>query len=391
MKDYDVMVVGAGPVGSTFARYMAERGFKVGILEKKKEIGVPLQCAGLVGKKIKDVNFLPEKFILNQVYGAHLHSPSGTTVSVSKGEPEAYVLDRVAYDQFLAKLAVQEGAELRLNHKVEHVNIETGEVYLKNAKFSAEVVVGAGGYSSVVSKEFNPEPKTVKAAQYLVDMGEDTFNADYVNLYVNSEISPGFLWVIPLSESTARIGLFSNLDYSKLNQFLNGFLNNHEEFKKATILKKYHGIIPVYDPKKEIVKDRAILIGDAASQVKPTTGGGLNIGFACAKMASKAVSRAIETGNPQLLREYQTEYRKRFKDELKIQLEVQKSFELLNNDDLDFLFTKLKKEGTENVISQYGDMDSQSLLVKHLVKSGLIFSVLPKVIFRRISNLWSSF
>ena len=72
MKNYDIAIVGAGPVGSTFARYMAEKGLKVAIFEKKNEIGVPLQCAGLLGKKIKDVNVLPDEVILNKIYGACL-------------------------------------------------------------------------------------------------------------------------------------------------------------------------------------------------------------------------------------------------------------------------------------------------------------------------------
>ena len=72
MKNYDVAVVGAGPVGSTFARHMAEKGFNVVMLEKKKEIGVPLQCAGLLGKQIKKVNILPDEFIINPVNGAFL-------------------------------------------------------------------------------------------------------------------------------------------------------------------------------------------------------------------------------------------------------------------------------------------------------------------------------
>lgn len=84
MNNYDIAVVGAGPVGSTFARYMAEEGFKVGLMERKRKIGVPLQCAGLVGKKIKKLNVLPDEFVLNKVCGAHLHSPSGEVLSVAK-------------------------------------------------------------------------------------------------------------------------------------------------------------------------------------------------------------------------------------------------------------------------------------------------------------------
>jgi digeranylgeranylglycerophospholipid reductase len=388
MTNYDIAVVGAGPVGSTFARYATENGLEVAMLEKKKEVGVPLQCAGLLGKIIREVNILPDELILNQFYGAYLHSPSDIILSVGKKEPEAYVLDRVAYDKFLTQLAVDAGTELFLNHRVKKVNVKSGSLELQDKEISAEVIVGSDGHSSVVSSQFNPVSKTVQAAQYLVDMGEGTFEDDYVHLYVDSGISPGFLWLIPLSDSMARIGLFADHDYQRLNGILKKFLSNNH---RASILKKYHGLIPVYDPKKKIVEDRAILLGDAASQVKPTTGGGLTMGFICAKIASQVVSRAIELGDTKILKDYDVEYRKIFENELKMQLKVQKSFKLFTNDDLDYMFLKLKEKDAESIISQYGNMDSQSRLVKEMLKTGLMFSILPKLLSRRIANLWNFF
>jgi flavin-dependent dehydrogenase len=179
MNDYDVAVVGAGPVGSTFARYIAEKGLNVAIFEKKKEVGVPLQCAGLLGIKIEEVNILPKEVVINEIYGACLYSPSNTMISMRKKEPLAYVLDRVAYDKFLAQLAVESGAELFLNHQITNVDTKNGEIHLKDKKISAEVIVGADGYSSIVSNEFNNNAKNVQAAQYLVDTGNDSFNKDY--------------------------------------------------------------------------------------------------------------------------------------------------------------------------------------------------------------------
>lgn len=390
MNNYDIAVVGAGPVGSTFARYMAEEGFKVGLMERKRKIGVPLQCAGLVGKKIKRLNVLPDEFVLNRVCGAHLHSPSGEVLSVAKKKPEAYVLDRMGYDKFLAELAVENGVELLLNHKVVGADIKTGDIRVKNQEknISTNVIVGADGYSSIVSGEFNHPSKTVQAAQYLVDMGSNVLESDYVHLYVDSRISPGFIWVIPVSESTARIGLFASAGYRELTEILDGFLVKNEKFRNASVIKKYHGLIPVYDPKKMIQKDKALLLGDAASQVKPTTGGGLIMGFKCARIAAAATSNALHEGDIGLLRNYERSYMKEYKNELRIQIEVRKIFESMSNEELDKMFLKLEKGGAEAMISKYGDMDVQSALIKQMLKSGLLFSILPGILTRRISNLW---
>jgi len=386
-----VAVVGAGPVGSTFARHMAEKGFKVALLEKKKEIGVPLQCAGLLGKKIKKVNILPDEFIINPVNGAFLHSPEDTVLSVSKEKPEAYVVDRIGYDKFLAQLALDSGAELFLNHRVDKVDSVEGVITLKNNennKISADVVVGADGHSSIVSDAFNPPAESFQASQYLIDVGEKRFQKDYVHLYVDSRVSPGFLWAIPLSETTARVGLFADANYQQLTVILNELLTKRSELRGATILKKYYGVIPKYNSQKKLVKDKVILLGDAASQVKPTTGGGLIMGFSCAEIASQSAVKALETGNTELLMNYSKEYHDKFKNELKVQLMVHKIFKSLSDSELEYMFRKLKQEGAEEVISQYGDMDSQSPLVKEMFKRGILLSILPKMLSWRISSLW---
>lgn len=391
MKNYDVVVVGAGPIGSTFARSMAEKGFKVAILEKKKEIGVPLQCAGLLGKKIKKVNILPDEFIINSVHGAFLHSPVDTVLSVSKKTPEAYVLDRVGYDKFLAELASNSGVDIFFNHKVAKVDSINGVVYLKNSeitKISGNVIAGADGHSSIVSQSFNSPADSFQAAQYLVDAGEKRFNNDFVHLYVDSKISPGFFWTIPLSESTARIGLFADANYPDLTNYLNELISKRPELGGVTILKKYYGVIPKQDPHKSLVKDKVILLGDAASQVKPTTGGGLIMGFTSAEMAANVTSQALEAENTAMLENYSKLYRDKFKKELKVQLMVHKVFKSLSNSDLEYMFIKLKEEGAEDIISEYGDMDTQSPLIKEMIKQGIIFSILPKMLSRRLSGLW---
>ncbi|MGO9387752.1 MAG: geranylgeranyl reductase family protein [Methanobacterium sp.] len=394
MINYDVLIVGAGPVGTTFARYMALNGFKVGVLEKKKEVGVPLQCAGLLGKQIKKVNPLPNELIINQVYGAYIHSPSNHELKISKKEPQAYVLDRVGYDKFLAQLAVDAGAELFLNHRVKDVDIKKGQVYMGNGKeeMSAKVIIGADGYNSLISEkifnESNKTQKQVQAAQFLVNFKKKLFDTNYVHLHLNAALSPGFIWTIPLTESTARIGLFGNKDYHQLNNILKDFLNHNTKYGEYSILKKYYGIIPVYNSKKKLVKNNSLLLGDAAAQVKPTTGGGLIMGFKCAKIAADITTKALKNDDMRILTDYESEYQNKFKKELNMQLRVQNIFKTLSDNDLDYMLNKLKDKGAEKIISEYGDIDSQSPLIKELLKTDLLFTILPKILSRRISSLW---
>ena len=112
------------------------------------------------------------------------------------------------------------------------------------------------------------------------------------------------------------------------------------------------------------------------------------IGFECAKIASKIVSKALQMEDKSILQEYQDGYKKRFKSELRIQLEVQKIFASLTNEDLDQMFLKLKEGNAEELISKYGDMDTQSTIIKEMIKNRLLFSIVPTLLTRGIGSLW---
>ena len=122
--DYDVVVVGAGPVGSTISYYLAQNGLDVAIVEKKKQIGYPLQCAGILSRHIFETNELPDEVIVNSVRGAFLHTKNHI-LNVEKQEEVAYIIDRIAYDQFLLNRAIENGVKL-INQKVIDVDTKNG-------------------------------------------------------------------------------------------------------------------------------------------------------------------------------------------------------------------------------------------------------------------------
>ena len=391
--DFDVVVVGAGPVGSTIAYYLSNYGLDVAIIDKKKQIGYPLQCAGILSKHIFELNELPEDVILNEVKGLFLHTKNHI-LNVSKEDTEAYVIDRIAYDEFLLNRAVGSGTKL-INNKVIDVDSEGGITYLSDGqKIKSKIIIGCDGYNSTLSKIIGNTQEKFMASQALVKIDEISMNSfrnttksvdDYVDTYLLTDILPGFLWIIPLKNDLYRIGLFSSQNHKTQAEFLKNFTTDNFD---CEIIEKYKGFIPIFDGKNDIVKNRLLLIGDAANQIKPTSGGGLLIAFDSCKMAKEYVIRAIEEEDEDILLRYQKEFRKKYLKEFNYQFKVQKTLNLLSDEDLDYLFNNLKKNDGEKLISEYGDMDNQSKLVKEFIRRGLIFKIIPTFLFKKVIKIF---
>lgn len=391
--DYDVAIIGGGPVGSTIAYYLSSKNLSVCIIEKKKQIGYPLQCAGILSYHIFSYNELPQDIILNEVNGAFLHTKNHI-LNVEKDESVAYIIDRVAYDEFLFNKSLNNGVDL-INQKAIDFDLDEGAVYLhNNQKVKSKVIIGCDGYNSKLSDTMGNVQSNFNATQILARISDENMKSfrksnmdclNFVDTYLFEEVLPGFLWIIPINDNLYRIGLFSNDSHKKQREFLSGFLNDNFEFE---IREKYKGFIPIFNQDNAMVKSRAILIGDAAAHVKPTSGGGLLIGFDACKMASECVFKAISNNDLSILNEYQKEFNNKYLKEFSYQFKVQKTLNLLSNDDLDYLFQKLKENDGEYLISKYGDMDTQSTLVKEFIKRGLIFKIIPKFLFKKIVNIF---
>ncbi|MBE6485215.1 MAG: NAD(P)/FAD-dependent oxidoreductase [Methanosphaera stadtmanae] len=385
MTNYDIIVVGAGPIGSTYAYKMAKEGYDVALFDMKNRIGQPLQCAGLVSTNICDTKNLPEHVIINKVKGANLYSPDGTMIRVGKNKTVAYVLDRVMYDKYLFDRAVGAGVTPYLGEKVLDVDVDNTSIKTRDRKYSSRLIVVASGPSCHTSKKMNPglKEESFVGLQYTVKTEEQ--DLDYLNLSINQYILPGFLWEIPTSPFTRRVGLFTDGSYSEAEKLLNNQLKNADQ-----IIEKHNGLIPKFNPNKRIVKNNTLLLGDAAGQVKPTTGGGLISGFNCVEIASINSIKMLKENNNKYLLDYEKEYHKRYDDEFKAQKNVQNIIRDMTDDDFNYMFNQLKKYNVDKIISEHGDMDNQIPLLKELVKTGVIFKLVPKIGVRRLKNIWKS-
>ena len=408
--DYDIAIIGAGPIGSTLAYELAKENLKVCLIDKKKVIGLPLQCAGIVNKRILDANDIPEDLILNKAKGAHLHTKNHH-LTVSKDDYQALIIDRVAYDQFLYERAIDYGADSFLSSKVVSIDTIEGKVEFQsdsNIKtIRSKIIVGADGPLSLVSSTIGNQFNYFNASQYLLKVDEID-EMSFVDLYAFGDLFPGFIWSIPTYKNILKVGLFSNDDYKKQNEILDDFLKNDFKYDDYEVIEKYKGKIPIYNKENKLYENRALIIGDAASQVKPTTGGGLFIGFKAVQLAKSTIMDALknklsdenfskDSDNDEnndlsdlsnLLSSYQENFEKEFSKEMSIQFKVQKTLCTLSDDDLDYFFIKLKEKEADKLISEYGDMDNQSLLVKEFLKRGLILSLLPAVHKKELAKIW---
>lgn len=288
---YDVVIVGAGPIGGRAAELLAESGLSVLMLEEHTEIGRPFQCAGLVTPSAMKVVEAYDT-VLEEVDGALIHGPSGTLVPVgTEGILRTYVVCRKRFDQFVVQKGMEAGAHLWLNSTpVEATVADDGaEIIVKkdgiNVNVTCKLIVGADGAHSWTRRYFKMgRPKELMIGFQTEVVGYQGRDR-WLEMYSGEAIAPGFFaWVIPSGFGTHRIGLWSTADRLNGRSIESCYqdLLDHDlwkdRFSDIQEIARYCGPVPSGMIKKT-VKQRVMLLGDAAGMAKPTTGGGIGPGF----------------------------------------------------------------------------------------------------------------
>lgn len=305
-SEYDVIVVGAGPGGSWAARAAAEKGASVLLLEKDREVGVPVRCAEAVGEVgLKSVVQPRERWIANVITGAVLIAPNGQEVAVEGFKDRGYVLDRKIFDYELAQIAAEHGAEVRTKAYVYDLIRDNGSVngvrvqHLgKNYEVRARVVIGADGIESRVGRwaglRTNVKLRDMESCMQ-VTLANLRVDPRYVYLYFGKEVAPGgYFWVFPKSATVANVGLGISGEYAKTRsaqQYLNDFIARH--YPHAAVLYTVVGGVPCSPTAKRIVSDGLMLVGDAAHQINPMSGGGITTAMIAGQIAGRVAAEAI--------------------------------------------------------------------------------------------------
>tara|TARA_Y100000310_G_scaffold149558_1_gene148918 strand:- start:7734 stop:8822 length:1089 start_codon:yes stop_codon:yes gene_type:complete len=347
-----ITIVGAGPAGSYLAYLLAKKGKDVTLIEEHEKIGNPVQCTGIVTGSIEKFVKLPNNIVANRCNKVIVVSKNNRI----EANIDEIVMWRNKFDEFMANKAIIEGVKVLVNHQF--ISLEgKNKIRIKDKNnnetknIESEIIIGADGPSSTVAKSagFNSNPKFYIGMQAKVKLKT---NLGAFETHFGSNFPNFFGWVVPESEDTVRLGLGT---FNSTKEHFYKFLENVTG--KREILCWESGIIPVYNPKHTIQKDNIYLIGDAASQVKATTGGGIIPSFKAAQTLCDCI---INNKN------YNDEFRKQSGRELLLHLKIRNVLNKFSDDDYDKLLNLMSQEKVKKILKKY-DRDTPIPLVLNLL------------------------
>lgn len=318
---YDVIVVGAGPAGSSAARTAAERGLEVLLVDRELEIGVPDKCGEFL-PSLKEMRRLtphandleryfdpPRDLIVNRTKYVRFVFSNEKEISV---EFEGVVVERKLFDKHLANEAARAGADVATSVKVLDL-LEGGRgVKAKTlsglVELKSKVVVAADGAYSLVARRAglpmskNPLDYGVGFQYEMVNVDHDP---DYVDMYIGENIAPGtYAWIIPKGSDVANVGTGVRVPYVKrglnVRDYQRNFVEKHPvasmKLRNAKPTAVKAGCIPVGGPISEMVAGNVLAVGDAGGHTIPTVGGGIPTGLVIGSIAGQVVASHVLEG-----------------------------------------------------------------------------------------------
>lgn len=381
----DVVVVGGGPCGSFSALTAAQLGAEVVVFEEHGEIGVPQHCAGLLSiTGLKRVSLrLPQGVIENRIKGAVFYSPSCKELVIRRDSPVSYVINRKLFDKHLAELATRSGVQFRLRSRVKSLIFDlqfvSGVVVKKKEveeTIASRLVIDAEGCSSILLKRAGLETlnkhMVVNAIQAEVDR-VDEIDLDTVEVYLGRKYAPSFFaWIIPRRDASAKVGLATNIGDPR--DYLRRFMKHHPVASKKLRKTKVNAVslhpIPLGGMVPKAYSNGLLVVGDAASQVKPTTGGGVVFGLSCSKIAGEVASEALKENDLSgaSLSRYQNRCRNLIGSELAMMRRVRRLLNRLSDEKVDKAIELCSRLEVNRLLEESGDMDYQGQSLMRIIR-----------------------
>lgn len=333
----NIAIIGAGPIGCYAGYLLAKAGNNVTIYENHPQVGLPIQCTGLLTSDFDEFNLPLDSFLVNTFTTIEVFSPQ-QRLEVQQKE---YLVCRKRFDNFFADQAREAGAAILVNHsftRKEGKNIIiTNSQKKKEMLLAPDIVIAADGPLSPTAKAYglyHPKRENYYGIQATV---EGVFNPTSFQTYFGVKVCPElFAWVVPESATLARVGLAMR---KNSKAYFDAFMNEHHFVAKDI----QAGTIPVYSPNQKLQQDNCYLLGDAAGFVKATTLGGLVPGLKQAEILAECL---IHDRNYQ--RETAALARK-----LRLHLVLRRVFDKFSDHDWDRLITYMNKPQIQKILSQH--------------------------------------
>ena len=340
---YHTIVIGAGPIGSYLAEKLAKLGCKVLVLDKKTSAGQNICCTGIVGKECLDLLAIDDNLIFRQASSARFFAPSGKPLRLWRNEIVAYILDRSALEVTLVERAQAAGADYFFNAQVTDIQTETNCLRIEadydgqKKTFKSETAVIATGFGSPLSRKLGlgKIADFIIGAQAVVEINQ----VDEVQVYFDQKLAPsGFAWLVPNRDNKGLAGLMTcNQPETCMKTFL-AKLKEQNKIASTEAITSYDAI-----PLKALPRtyaQRILVVGEAAGQVKPITGGGIYYGLLCADIAVHTLHQAVMSGNfsESKLASYQKQWRAKLSKELRTGYWAHRLYRKLGNKQIERLY-----------------------------------------------------
>jgi digeranylgeranylglycerophospholipid reductase len=311
MMETDVLVIGAGPAGSTAAKHAAIGGANVIVIDKKSEIGTPKRCAEGVSKDgLKKLGIeLSPRWIAKEATGVRMVSPNGTAVNLTEEKvklPEAgYILERKIFDKHMAMDAGRAGAKIMVKTLATSLRREEDQVVVtvenmgEELEIKAKIVIAADGPESRVGRwaglKTALKPKNMESCAQFEMAGVQMAEPDCIEFHFGSVAPGGYAWIFPKGDDIANVGLgvLTTLTDKSAYEHLLEFVESNPATQNAQPVELNIGGDPVGGLLKKMVADNVLVTGDAASMVNPLTGGGIISGMLGGRIAGQVAAQAV--------------------------------------------------------------------------------------------------
>ncbi|MCI4338329.1 MAG: NAD(P)/FAD-dependent oxidoreductase [Thermoplasmata archaeon] len=393
MERFDALVIGAGPAGSSAAFELARRHRRVLVVEEHSRVGHPVQCAGLVSSRVLELAG-SRASVLHPVNGAAVFSPALHRLGFRAAEPRAFVIDRGGLDRALAERAARAGAEFATGTRFDGFQRAadgTLEVNLRTpdgtpSRIPTRLLLGADGVASGVARAAGLRRRVEILPAFEAEFPVSPGDPEDVEVYLGTSFAPGlFGWWIPDGTGGARVGLAATAGKLSAREYFERMLD-HLERRFGSRLRNptsylVSGIPIGHLP--HIVADRVMLLGDAAAQVKPLSGGGIFLSQRAGQIAAETADTALEKDRlgAEELAQYPARFDAEVGEELRKALYLRRVFLRLTDADLEKIVQALDDAGLRGSIVAFGDIDFPSDLVWRLLRqSPSLLRLLPKAV-----------